>query len=494
MKIVNVSEVQAQLSESIVRQLAQSKLSLGDAERTVQSSVLQKSLAQLFGEEEAKSLGESVISAARGYGSNVAACRVLHPHTFITFVAEESFKRVVAMRPADLDNLVPAFAERVANDACFSINGLYGDWRTSSLVSHLTCIFVDVDFREDTTASRIESRISSLRRLVAAGELPDWTILGRLGRGIWLFWCLREADLDQAVKRSRETGALWLRLQKAVSGRLNLLGVPIDRAASTDLAQLTRLPGSLNSKAYTEVQYYVTFGLDGRPIHYTMSELASLFGVPQVLPPFVEARVLSAVGASGQTVRAAHDSSPRHDSRRAKGWRALNQRRRDLELLLEMRGGKFREACRNHAAVMFRVLTRGLGLEYEKSVEQFGRECCEPPLSPAEIREAVKAFRARRARFTDWTIGVWFQITTAESQHLAGDYLPAPRIRAHGSWSVGAKFRRELISEICRTGQVPPLRQIAKELWSRGIECSPKTVERDLKVLRIKNPRGASSW
>jgi len=494
--VITATDVRAQLIESIREQIAAGLL-LSEAEEMITSSAVLGSLVRFGGPEAAKRLADSVLDAVRRHQAEnvLEPLKAIHRHEgYITF-HDERFKQVTALRTAELESTFPQFLEPLARDGYYSIHGMRKKWKTAALVSHLTSCFVDLDYHDDPHPRRIEHAISDLWGLVADGVLPAWSMLVRSGRGIWLFWLIRSEDIDRAVPRSLESRALWLRLQRAIGERLSLHGLPVDREATIDLARLTRLPESINSKSETQVKYIPNLGADGRAIGYTMVGLARAVDVPEILPAFADSRSsngrlhlvkTSDDGESPAELMVPTERTPRGTSKQAKGWRAVHERRRrDFELLLELRGGKFYEGCRNHALVIAGWLARGSA---ESVVSRFAREYCEPPPTASEIHGAVKLLK-RRLQFRDLTIGAWLNITLAENDQLEGDYLS---ILGGGIGMMSIKRRekrRELISQMCHPGRIPPLRQIVEQLRLLGVACTHRTVRLDLEALGIRNPR-----
>ena len=154
---------------------------------------------------------------------------------------------------------------------------------------------------------------------------------------------------------------------------------------------------------------------------------------------------------------------------------------------MELRGGKFREGCRNHATILFHILTTR-GPDHAAKVSRFARECCSPSLEPAEIRNVLKV--SLHTRFRDYKIGLWLGITQGEAQHLKGgeQYL-APMVYTP-TRAAAAKLRRESIREMCRV-TVPTLKQIAERVCREtgGRPPSPTTIRADLQFLGLRNPR-----
>jgi hypothetical protein len=278
--------------------------------------------------------------------------------------------------------------------------------------------------------------------------------------------------------------------------RLATRGFPVDGAAG-DLARLTRIPGSINTKAGREVVYDFFFKTDGafRPIVYTLPELARSLGEPETVEPFVcpppkRLRLSPDLSAAIADRNTETNRGPRSakSERGATGSRALRLRRfRDFDLLVSIRG-KFPDGVRNRAALLLACLTRGVSTQRER-VFKFGRHYCSPPLEVFAIEAALKqANKPRWLKLYDRTIGDWLEITPAENAELEGEYLSAPPARSTRR-ADKTKRRRELVSEICAGGAIPPLSEIKKLLAGNGVSASRQTISDDLLALGLENPR-----
>lgn len=434
---------------------------------------------------------EAISPATPGQLSDNTIAHVLaiHRHdVFITFNQGPKFRQVGAYRPSELGSMFPVIRDQLVEDSYYSVNGFRKPWRRGYLVSHLTAVFVDIDFHDDPSPQKTEMAIAAIVVLAAKGSIPHPSIIVRSGRGFWLFWLLRERDSGGAVERSDNTQAAWFRLQHAIRDSLKDHGLPVD-CASQDLARLTRLPGSINTKTGAKVTYTVNLDATGKPIAYTLDELSGALHVELKNPVFPDASRRLRIVPDGRPANEASRSGKQ--LRASTGWRALNDRRlRDFETLVALRGG-IREGMRAHGALIFATTLRGFpDYERERRVREFGRMYCDPPLSDADIDFAIKsATRPRAYRFRDRSIGERLAITDAENALLEGDYLgtamPQSTTRRDR-----AKERRELISQICaRAGSVPALRTIKGRLAAAGLDASPETIRADLVAIGASNPR-----
>lgn len=435
---------------------------------------------------------------------------MIHRHDGTIAVVDSHFKSVF-LRAAELRTGFLPFAERLALDSFYAINGFRAGTqrRRAYAIEFLTSLFVDVDFGVKINGKRgvpdeneIESGIARVWPLFAKRVVPMPSIIVRSGRGFWLLWLLKQSsELIRAADRTAEKFATWTRLQEEISGRLSE-HLPVDAPVSRDVSHLTRIPGSLNSKAGCEVVYTLNAGADGRPLIYTMAELAGRLGVPEhsayarpdvrgVAEPRL--KLLAGTALASQSRPARSPRGPRYAERAASGasgQRALRLRRLyDFETLVNLRGGEIFEGHRNYFALILAYILRSAPDRVERLM-RFGREQCIPPLEDGEIRAALK-FQPRERGLKDTTIGAMLRITTDENQHhLTGEYLtPKP---SEAAAKVERRKRREVIGEVCVKG-VLSLRKIQKALaQSYGISASVETIRCDLQAMEISNPRAES--
>jgi hypothetical protein len=422
----------------------------------------------------------------------VGLLQLVHRHdNFVTFEQGDSFKKALAVRPAEFGTMLPTIAEQLIKDAYYSINGLWKKHRNAALVSRFTSCFADVDLHDDPAIGTpafdvtVEKVIARAITLAAEGEIPQPSIIVRSGRGFWLFWLLQEStESEQAVPCSASTRPIWTRMQRAIADRLAKCGIDADRAAQSP-ERLTRYPNSINTRAGKRVGYTVNFDAHTRaPMFYTLSEIAAKLGIEEQPSAFI--RLLPAVD---RICTQAHAPTGRSASKRANGWRALRDRRlRDYQMLLELRGGFFQKGLRNHAALLLALLYRGDQRQADR-VWQFGTKHCTPPLTPTEITKALKTVgKGRRFKIFDRRIGDWLRIAPAENDRLEAEYLAEPNPNREAPRKIRAARRREVISELCSV-RVPTLRDIQSRLESLGLGCTIEIVRRDLVVVGIVNPR-----
>jgi hypothetical protein len=418
--------------------------------------------------------------------------RVLHPEDggYVTFHAqkgENPFGLITALRPRDLGGLFPDHIKSLVRDAYYSINGMRQPWCNAKLVANLNAVWLDIDYHDspDPLAAAAGGLVKVFA-LAETGQIPQPTLYVRSGRGVWVFWRLRDVDGHALSTRDPHIRPLWARLGRGIADFIGAAGLPVDGNALT-LERRARMPESINSNTERKVKYTVNLDQDGEPPSYTLPDLARWFNVPETLtlapPPVIKPRIITL-----QPCRTLGAPAPSgHNS----GQRALRLRRlRDLETLMELRGGRFRDGCRNYAATLFGALMRGAA-DRVRLVSNFCRDRCAPPLRPYEVGAALKAFSNRRFKITDLKIGQWLEVTSAEAANLEGGdkYLKRRVSVPPAGLPMKRRQRREIISEMYATGEPPTIPQIADRLRDAGVEAAIGTIWNDIDALGLLNPR-----
>jgi len=114
------------------------------------------------------------------------------------------------------------------------------------------------------------------------GLIPQSSIFARSGRGIYVFWVLKdEQDETQPPRGFLENRALYKRINRAIGERLRHLAW--DELAF-DASRVLRVPGTLHHKTQEPAVYTAHFDAEGRNYSYTLAELAAFFDVRDVRP------------------------------------------------------------------------------------------------------------------------------------------------------------------------------------------------------------------
>lgn len=118
------------------------------------------------------------------------------------------------------------------------------------------------------------AQIEVLRRQ-REGRIPPFSIMACSGRGVYLFWLLRDEQDPTMLPRAYPSTIIRY---KAVNRELHKLldGLACDQTAA-DAARFLRNPGSINTKVMKRVTYSLTMQADdGGRLTYSLPELESL--------------------------------------------------------------------------------------------------------------------------------------------------------------------------------------------------------------------------
>ena len=417
----------------------------------------------------------------------------------------DRFHNLAAIRASDLDRVFPEFIEYLSRDSFFSVNafkfpsnyrstihpGLKKPRRTCDNLRWLTSCFVDLDvYKNGKTFSEVFAQIIEMQE---SGDIPPATWIVNSGRGLWLLWMLHDKkNPNQPQSAFFEKRMIWNKIQSAIFQRLAKLGAD---ANSKDGSRVTRIPGSMNTKAERRVSYWTQHDDQGQRFSYTMDQLAEAFNVKT---------------SKGQKQALALVTQLDEEQRQKKkrGWIALQNKRMKMFTALWTYRDGFREGCRNNAALIYAWLLFKSGRERQEvlsAVTGMAKDC-KPQLKPHAVRGAVNQAR-KYSKFKDQTISDWLEITTAESEMLA-DILdsttckplpPATRFQ-DAPWDEPPKMtrpemtkhRRSAIQGMCagKTGNdIPTLTELRESLANIGIEACARTIGSDMKALEIKTPR-----
>ena len=419
---------------------------------------------------------------------------------FVAFqrrTAKGQFESVLSVRASELPEMFPEFiAPHVDEDSFFTVNAMHisekrqkdrapidarfprAQWGTSKL-RHLTACYIDLDcYKLGLTIGQcIGQCIDAQDR----GVFPPASIFTRSGRGVWLFWLLRDDDDERAPVRAwPEKISTYRRIERQLLRMFGELGAD---AQAVDPARITRVPGSLHRGAGKRVDYWVQHDRQGKPITYRLNELAVLLGTR---PTKYTAGIRKLM-------------NPAFAERGKKGYEALHRQTLEKFMRLIAERGTIAEGCRNHAALILSVTQhrlRNSGIdeaERVSNVEKFGRMYCTPPLTEAEIADAIHKGR-EPYKFEKHTIADWLKITPAESELVgwpAANTRPAEsdtRLRTRAEHTTA---RRTLILYTIEHATTPPtVRQLADHIEAvTGNRPSTQTVHKDLGLLGIENPR-----
>ena len=144
-------------------------------------------------------------------------------------------------------------------------------YRRSKAIARLNACYVDIDYYKlGLTAGQVIGQIYDLQ---SEGTIPPPTYLKDSGRGLWVVWLL---GLEPRSYDNHLT--LW----RSIQARLHCMFSPIgsDRSVSTNAAGISRIAGSVNSKANKRCNLVILArDNQGQATRYKLDELAASLGV-----------------------------------------------------------------------------------------------------------------------------------------------------------------------------------------------------------------------
>jgi len=403
----------------------------------------------------------------------------------------EKWENLGSLRADELEELFPSIRKSLVNDSYFGINSHYRNLKrgNAGTLRYLNACFVDLDAYNVPPAKAL----GRLMEEVGAFTIPAPSIFGLSGRGVWCFWLLRDPDDPELPQKAfPEKRLVFTRVQRAMYQRVKKLLPELKPDANAlDLVRVTRIPGSLNTKAGEEVLHFASLDHDGKLRTYTLVELAAHFDVEERLPA-----PAPPIARTGRRVPA----------RRA-GWDARwTKALQFFKTLQRLRGGGFEEGTRNVAAWCYAFLLTRAGHPEHEIWERVGAlaESCRPPLPQPEVVSVVlsihpaakrhlihpAAKRHLKRHLSMATLAAKLDVTEEEAAALA-PFMPKPRRPRENKRQARVEARRKRVREIAEElGEVPTTAELARVLKLEGYPgSSVEIVNRDLLALGMRSPR-----
>ena len=419
---------------------------------------------------------------------------------YVTFHRQQSgdWQNLFSVKASDLDGYFPQMSPLLERDAYFSINAFWKPGykvsphspegtelkhahRDRKSVRWLTACFADLDCYN--LGLSVGETVGLVIDAQDRKEIPPASMIVRSGRGVWVFWFLvdkKAPERPQAAFNDRVE--LWHHVQREIGTRLFRLGAD---AASRDVARVTRVPGSINSKTEgnDRVDYWFQANSLGQRFSYTLDDLAEIVGAKRRKVESETSKVVDALSERG---------------RKGQAGRWLKARA-DFENLWAQRG-TWSEGTRNGALMVFLAILRSqrisegtIRVEAERLVADFdqpkGREFTR--LQFEETWKKTKGFKF--GGLTNQYIGDRLRITAAEAEHLSV-FPPAGGNDDDDEQSQLTKSelrdrRRVMLKDLIRQGKPPTLDALRDWLEERGHIVVNETIASDLRALGIDNPR-----
>jgi len=348
---------------------------------------------------------------------------------------------------------------------------------------YLNCIAVDVDIAHDTgEVLDFDSQVQRALNFTVLAGLPFPSMVSNSGRGIWLFWLLKDRLYpDQPLGAWRNLQLIHSRLLNAAVGAYRRFNAGADYAC-TDSQRVARFPGSINAKSGTVVQYFKTSDRI-----FTLPELADGFGVKAQKTAITKQkeRIIECTG------RTDYKSGGQRfdDSGRLKKAvcltikaRAGNARWRSplagLRQLAEIRG-TFRKGHRRKAVHLFASVAKRARLaNLHSEATCFARTHC-PTLKPNEIQKCLNAARKNWRHISNCKIIDMLKISESEQKRLTYWLRPMKPTKA-----AEIAFRRSVLAAELELRGTLSIRTAVYAYGSRGIAVGRSQVAEDLKYVK----------
>jgi hypothetical protein len=446
-------------------------------------------------------------------GPQLHPIKALHRHNgYITFSImgddDEGMTGRFAIRADALDRWFPEFTSALTRNSFVSINASYclADRKSraeygvplhrSDSLRYLCACYCDIDcYKRGLDPLQVRAE---LERMWESGELPEASMVVDSGRGMWLLYLLHDptnpdkAHLGAYSDNPSDHLQLYVRINKALHMKLSHLGAdPIG-----DGARLIRSPGSFRNDTEEFVKWRI-HGNSDRAISYTLKELASHLGLT--------------LSARLRQERNALDGTRAPRGKQRNGWVKTNENRLAVILtIMDLRGGGFREGCRNHAAFIYAMALKSNNVDMgqaKTALLEMGKRCS-PSLSNGECRLALKSgYNTRKRKLSYKTVADLLDVSPAEAECIsqmlygtspAGDRRFFPAAQRFGammpitnpSGDPTRRTKKLILDEaidgvLSATGHVPSIRVMQCELLKGGCQVGVGTLQRRYKALGL---------
>jgi len=496
-RIIGAIEIEAHLHHmKMAGMLEPGKLDARGLERVqlFRDTVRKDKIKRLTGDVEAKidvdSL-ELIHGVERVHDGYISFCRKL---------TGGKFENLAGVKASELRQWLPDLMPWLLRDAYFSVNASYraAPWlntktgfpdayRAEDQLRYLHTCYADLDcYKAEMTTPQAVERI-----LQAQDDdvIPPPSIIARSGRGVYLFWLLRD-ERTGVHQRAWETDiALYKQVNRAALSRLAEYEPRLcPDTAAVDAARVMRVPGSINSKSELPTTFLVQADHTMRVPVYMLERLAEFYGIP-VMPRLPEAKrkggLLKPVENPG--------SAP---NRRA-GYISVGEYQlRDLLAIAQHQGGIAQgKRWKFLGDLVWLAKRAGYALSDIEALAGELAATCRPPY-PSDVDDTpVKDIVAgiwdsrKNRRYRGDLLAANYGVTPELAEELGLRSIipeevrterqarPSPRAQAR------AERRKAIVDILSNRGDIPSLRTLTSLLKARGIPCSPETVRGDLKAV-----------
>jgi hypothetical protein len=439
----------------------------------------------------------------------------------IAFVRKENgaFVSLYGVPATDLEGVFPQLLPDLESDAYASVNGMKKPrggtathspdglaltiaLRSNSVTRWITSAFADIDcYNRGISVGKAWGNVIDLQ---LQGVIPPVSMFQFSGQGLWCYWILRdrhdeatpkEWPADGPVRAWPEKVELWAAIQRRIGEKLADIGYD---QGSRDAARVSRVAGSLHTKASVRVRYHIACDATGHMPIYTLDGLANHLGVR--LKP---------------KTRKVEDIDLEMARRGRKGaagrWRYDKNRFRQLWTIRN----SWPVGMRNKAAFVYATILGSLRGDERMTADQIREELVnlfhdfeqpvDDPYTLAELEAVVGQVTAESATrkkgvsrpLRHQTIADRLDVTPEESAvcgwPAASRFRLLPGVPKVGRSEL-AESRRNAIRGLLEAlgGQIPTCREAVDYLAGVGLDTSPATILGDFKALGIDNPRTKS--
>lgn len=435
-----------------------------------------------------------------------------------------AWENLFSIRASDLRSMFPEFAAWLTHDSFFTVSAYYRPapyknkatglpdvWRKERYLSKLTACYADLDCgrpESDDPGAALTWRQAQheAEALADAGFIPQPSIMARSGRGVYLFWLLRDVkDPARLPHAWPEKVQLYKACNRALNERLRAHLLPADPAA-IDAARVLRVPGSVHRKALRRVTYVIQLDQDGRGFVYTLPDLAAALDLPAPGGELPEKVRELAKPAQWRRVK-----NPGTAPLRSHGPKALNAlRAQDLLTIQQWRGGFIKRGMKyqdGHSSPGRRLMLaiyadflKGSAAEAEAlaslramALNMTPAYPSDPPDQDPPIENLIEAAYSTSARkWTNKKLCALLGITEDVARELKLKTIRPPAVareadQARPMQAELVQERRDFARQYLTLFRHTTARKLAKAYREKGfIGANPQTANEDLNAIGYK--------
>ena len=393
--------------------------------------------------------------------------------------------------------------------------------RTVSMLRFLNACWADLDiYKAGITQGQTLAHVWDL---MEQGKIPPVSWIKNSGRGLWLFWALKQTRAFSV--NEFDTIPTWERIQRQIE--LMFKRYESDSQAK-DGARVSRVHGSINPKSNSPVSLMVLYGHDGQIPRYDLADLEQFFETypRRYSPELIDSSTLYQCLPEDQPDRIEYPSPSRYKiGVLGRSTRYTLDLTRFWALVETVRSKRITKGNRNsHAKVLGIILRHSLNNlkatddEKKEAIEAAASRLYDSFEDPSTYcfdnlrKQLHSGVFPNRNRYTEheanqanpkhrW-IADELKLTTLESLQLStlvhskrkDRYWPPmtgqidQRIKK-ASRPKQAETRRKYIADSYKPSQRPPYKILAGRIeQATGLDCSPMTARADWQAVFPPDP------